>query len=645
MRIHIFLLVSFITAICEAKLPEITPEDVTKKAHEMMAAHASHKELTPALAERILTNYLDNLDPNKTYFIKTDIDEWITPSPELLKKIIDDYEKHKYPTFEKIQQTFVKAIERRRLLEQKIGDNGALPTGVRAEEFKDMEWTLNEDALLNRLIRIRGLQVETTAKMNVEMREKSMQRIAKRQAKYEEEILEKDPHQYELSILSRVLKATASSLDTHSVYFTPAEASEFMINMQQRLHGIGAQLRDDINGFTIVKLVEGGPAAIDKQLKVKDRIVAVNGEPIVGMDATDAVDLIRGEAETPVLLTIIRENKGLEGNVIEEKLEISMLRGDVVFKEHRFKSSYEPYGDASIGYVKLHSFYQDEDSSSATDLEREIQKLKNEHHIKGLILDLRYNSGGLLSQAVAVTGLFITKGVVVSIKEGSGQIQHLRHLNGLTAWDGPLIVLVNRLSASASEIVAQTLQDYGRAIIVGDDHTFGKGSYQVSTFGTPGTLINPKGEYKVTLGRYYTVSGKSPQLVGTPSDIPVPGLLSESELGERFAKYPLETDVIKANFDDDLSDVPYLQREKVRGLYLFGIQEKLDTYKPYMEKLLGNTNTRLETCRNYQNMKKEIKKKESFSPENIENFGKNDLQLEEAYNIMKDLLFLMNTET
>jgi carboxyl-terminal processing protease len=640
MRKILLFLVCLLTFTCEGKLPDIVPQDVTMKAKEIMKAHASHKKLTPVLAQRMLTNYLENLDFNKTYFIESDIEEWIHPSDSLLQQIVDDYYQDNFNTFEKIQNRFIKAIERRRSIEQKI-DYKNLPTHVRAEEFKEMPWAKNEDELVNRLKRIRALQLETAAKLNEDMREKSMQRIAKRQAKYEEDMMVLEPKERMCLVLSHVLKATASALDSHTVYFTPGEAKQFMINVQQRLYGIGAQLRDDINGFCVVKVVEGGPAALNKQLKVKDRIIAVNGEPVVGMDIGDAVDLIRGEANTPVVLTIIRETKETDGRIKEEKLDVTILRGEVVLKESRFKSTYEPYGQGAIGYLKLYAFYQDRESSSAADLEEEINKLKKEHQLEGLILDLRYNSGGLLSQAVDVTSLFISKGVVVSIKDENDRVQHLRSLDGTVVWNGPLIVLVNRMSASASEIVAQTLQDYGRAIVIGDDHTFGKGSYQTFTLSaTDSELVDPQGEYKVTRGRYYTVSGKTPQLTGVFADIAIPGPLSESEVGERFAKYPLENDVIKANFDDDLSDIPFLQRDKIRKMYKFGLQEKIDIYYAHLEKLKANSKARLENNRNYQNMIKEIKKKDEVSDE-VENFGQNDLQLEEAYNVMKDLIFMM----
>ena len=638
---YILVFLCFFASISASKLPDLSPEEVTTKAKEIMKAHASQKKMTPLLAQRVLNNYLELLDVNKTYFIQSDIEQWTNPSEALLQKVVDDFEAHNFSTFEKIQDVFTKAILRRRLIEQSI-DYKNLPTHVRAEEFKDLPWAKTDDELINRLKRIRALQLETAAKLNPDMREKSIQRITKRQLKYEDDMMVADPKERQRVILTQVLKSIATGLDAHTAYFTPMEATQFMINVQQRLYGIGAQLRDDINGFTIVKIVEGGPAALNKQLKVKDRIVAVNGEPVVGMDISDAVDLIRGEAKTPVVLTIIRDIKKPDGTVNEEKKDITILRDEVVLKETRFKSSYEPYGDGVIGYLKLYSFYQDKDSSSASDLNNEIMKLKSEHNLEGLILDLRYNSGGLLTQAVAVTGLFISKGIVVSIKDETGKVQHLRDLDGSMAWDGPLIILVNRMSASASEIVAQTLQDYGRAIVVGDDHTFGKGSYQTFTLSSSGDSdqVDPHGEFKVTRGRYYTVSGKTPQQVGVIPNITIPGPLSETEVGERYSKYPLENDNIKSNFDDDLSDIPFLQRKKLL-LYKYGLQSKVDTYNSYLEDLKDHSGNRLDLSHNYQNMLKEIKKKDESDVDTVENFGQNDLQLEESYNIMKELIFMM----
>lgn len=640
------IILSFVACViflnfCEAsKPPDLTPENTSKTIHEIMKAHATHKEMTAPLIKRALQNYLEELDPTKTYFTEPQIHAWLEPTDEMTAKILTEFNQGNFKTFMVIHQSMEQAIKARHELEKKI-DLKELPKHVKADEFKDLKWALNEEELLNRLIRIKALQVDTASKLNEETKEKSLQRIAKRQAKYEEEILNPDPGYREKYILSNVLKASAAALDAHTAYFTPDEATQFMINVQQRLFGIGAQLRDDLNGFTIVKIVEGGPAALSHELKVKDRIIAVNGEPVVGMDIVSAVDLIRGEENTPVTLTVIRE-VGEGDKKQEEKLNIILKRAEVVLKESRYESTFEPFGDGIIGYVKLYSFYQDPDSSSAADIASEINKLKKEHNLKGLIFDLRYNSGGILSQAVSVTGLFITKGIVVSIKDDTGHIQHLRDLDDSIAWDGPLFVLINRASASASEIVAQTLQDYGRALIVGDDHSFGKGSFQTFTLNTTAKneAVNPQGEYKVTRGRYYTVSGKTPQLNGVQADVVVPGALSEAEIGEVFNKFPLDSDNIPPSFDDDLSDIPFLQRERIRWLYKFNLQPRLDIYGKYLNVLKENSALRVKNNKNYQSFLKEIKKNSDVEDESPEQFGQTDLQLEETYEIMKDLLYL-----
>lgn len=633
--VAIFVFLIFSNSI-DARLPSISPKDAKDKIQEIMKMHASHKSLTPEITKRALKNYLEILDPTKTYFIKSDIQNWLNPTDELIQDIMHGYSHASFHEFERMNLKFQQVVERRAGLEKQI-DTQNLPKNIRIDEFKEMDWVNDPEQLLDRLVKIKSLQYEGILKLPEEIRERSLQRIAKRQAKMEEDLLTKDQVKKEQYMLTNIVKATSSALDSQTAYFTPDEAKQFKINVQQRLYGIGAQLRDDINGFTVVKLVEGGPAFYSKELKVKDRIIAVNGEPVVGMDIENAVELIRGEAGTPVVLTVIRATDN--GN--EEKIDVVLKREEVVLKESRFDIAYEPFGDGVIAYLRLHSFYQDFESSSSEDLEKAFNQLNQEHPIKGVIFDLRYNSGGMLSQAVMVTGLFIKKGVVVSIKDDAGAIQRLRALNEKAMWNGPLIVLINRASASASEIVAQTLQDYGRALIIGDDHTYGKGSFQTFTLNVVNNQpVNPKGEYKVTRGRYYTVSGKTPQLTGVLSDIVVPGPLIESEIGEKFSKYPLENDRISSSFDDDLSDIPLFQREKLRRLYRFGLQKKQDLYGFYLDVLKNNSDVRVQNNANYQNFLKELKKDDIIDDENFEHFGQTDLQLRETYNIMKDLILL-----
>ncbi len=642
-RVLLLLWLIWLPLAVQAQLPELDPQKVQTKVNEILKAHAVYKELSPTLMRRILTGYIEQLDPSKTYFIKTDIVRWIAPDDALVQKNLENYKKGDFSAFEAMNSKLQEAVIRRRGLEKSIVDKD-LPTKVDPKEFKDLEWAENTDQLTDRLKKLRTLQREVVQKLQPDLKEKAFERIAKSQAKQEDRTLDKDPVKMKRTVYSNFLKAFAASLDAHSVYFTPDEALTFLMSVQQRMFGIGAQLRDDISGFTVIKIIEGGPAGRDGQLKVKDRIIAVNGEPVVGMDIQDAVELIRGKEGTTVSLKVVREEDGPDDKPKKEQvLDLIVPRGEVVLKDTRYESNVEPYGNGVIAYLRLHTFYQDPEFSSASDLTNELNKLKEKYKIKGVVLDLRSNTGGLLTQAVDVAGLFITKGVIVSIKDEHGRLQHLRDLDGKTVWDGPLIVLVNKGSASASEIVAQSLQDYGRALVVGDANTYGKGSFQTFTLNaTSEGDVSKEGEYTVTRGRYYTVSGKTPQLKGVTADLVVPGGLSQLDIGEEHLKYPLLQDSITANFDDQLSDVPLLQRERVRQLYKFDLQPKLDIYSKYMDQLRKNSEIRIAQNKSYQAFLKELDKKDKeIEEESFEQFGQNDLQLIETYNIMKDLVYLM----
>lgn len=640
---------AFIPLAGEAKLPDIGPNDVKSKLNEMMKSHAMHKQMDATLAKRVLQNYLEVLDPTKTYLLETDVKVWTEPSDALVDQLLADFKQGKYGIFFDIQERMRESILRRRGWMKEI-EAMPLVKKVDITELKDLPWAPDKKTLMERQVKIRSVQHDAVEKLEPELRKNSYQRIAKRQTIQEEEMLTRDVQKLRSLVLTNVLKATASSLDAHTSYFTPEEAKQFMIAVQQRLVGIGAQLRDDINGFTIVKLVEGGPAAVSGLLKVKDKIIAVNKVPVVGMDIADAVELIRGPEGSKVVLTVLRENaddaKAATTHEDEktpaETLDLELSRGEVVIQEARYQTDVEPFGNGVIGHLRLHSFYQDSDHASATDLTKEIERLKKENDLKGIVLDLRGNTGGLLAQAVAVTGLFVSKGVIVSIKDELGNVQHLRDLDGKKVWDGPLVVMIDRSSASASEIVAQTLQDYGRAIILGDDHSYGKGSFQTFTLGSSRFgRVNPTGEYKVTRGSYYTVSGKTPQLVGVQSDIVVPGPYSEMEIGEKFLKYPLPNDEIEPSFVDTMLDVPEMQREALITLYRFDLQPKTDMYTQWIPQLKKNTELRLKKNKSYQTFLEELKKKPTEVEDEVEDKpGREDVQLNAAFNVMKDLLVI-----
>lgn len=641
LRIFIATFFLFLSIFLEAKPPQLTHRDTRIKIEEILKAHVSHQQLTEELVKRSVLNFIEELDPSKTYFIESDIQKWLEPDALTLQTTLEGYRKEDFSTFEAIHAKMVDAIARREGLEKEI-EQKELPESSNPLEFKDMNWTQTPEELSARLLLIKALQMQTAEKISPEAKDQFLQRIQKRRLNREIELLGSSNKEREQIILAYILKATSAALDSQTMYFTPAEANQFMIQVQQRLFGIGAQLRDDLNGFSIVRIVEGGPASVSNKLKVGDRIVAVNNEPVVGMEITEAVELIRGPQGSSIILTILRDTKDAQtGQTEQEKLEVEIVRGEVVLKESRIETSFEPYGDGVIGILHLFSFYQDAKSSSSSDLAAAIESLKRDHQLKGIILDLRNNAGGLLPQAVTVTGLFISKGVVVSVKDNTGKIQHLRNLETKKTWDGPLIILTNRLSASAAEIVAQTLQDYGRAFVIGDAETFGKGTFQSFTLESSNFgKVNPKGEYKVTRGRYYTVSGKSPQLTGVKSDIVIPGIYSEMEIGEKYSKFPLETDQIHASFEDNLSDVPALHRGQFERLYKKDLQPIQNNYVPFLEPLKKNSLERISLNKNYQNLLKEISNKD-FSGDPTEMFGHTDLQLNEAINIMKDLILLL----
>ena len=622
-----------------AKPPTLTPRDTRVKIEEILKAHVSYQSLNTEIIARSFENYLDELDPGKTYLILNEIDPWINPSTELLKTTLMQIKKEDFTAYAQMHEIILKAIERRNHLESSV-DHQDLIQNVQPSAFKDLKWAESEEILADRLLKIKSLQLSSAEKLNQETKEQFMQRLKKRRLNRDEELQTANEQEKHQLILSNVLKSVSSALDSQTAYFTPAEANQFMIQVQQRLFGIGAQLRDDLDGLSVIRLIEGGPANLGGKLKVMDKIIAVNKEPILGMDITEAVELIRGQQGTAVCLTVLRKT-GEETSEQEEKLDIDIIRAEVVLKETRLESSSVPFGEGVIGIFHLFSFYQDNKSSSAGDLSQAIQELKDRTNLKGIILDLRNNAGGLLDQAVSVAGLFMDKGVVVSVKDNTGEIKKLRNIDQRKLWDGPLLVLTNKLSASASEIVAQTLQDYGRALVVGDERTYGKGTFQTFTLESAHYgKVNPKGEYKVTRGRYYTVSGKSPQLVGVKADIIVPGIFSQMEIGEKFSKHPLGTDLICANFEDDLSDIPAMHRYQISRLYKFNLQKILTTYTRHTEHLKTNSQIRIETNKNYQCFLKAIEKKDAIDEE-AEEYGNNDLQLDETIHVIKDLIYIL----
>lgn len=617
-----------------SKIADLTPSDVHTKVNEFLFNHITEKKLTKDLMKRSIDNFIEQLDPTKTYLTKAEIQKELNLTDEDLEQVLTQFYKSDFSTFETLYQKMLSAIERRNKMEQDLANTPFLED-VQAKDIAENSWSENEKELKEKLLKVRSLQHKFSAKLEKDFKDKYFILLDKRRKWKEQEITGPSKELQKPLIYSYLLKAIASALDSQTNYFPPNEANHMMMQVQQRLLGVGVRLVDDLTGFKILEIIEGGPAKKQGELKVNDRIIAVDGEFIAGMDIHQAVQMIQGRENTNVKLTVLREAENKDSK--PTTLDITIKRGGIVIEESRLEAYLEPYADGVIAHIALHGFYQDPNSSSAEDVYNKITEIKTNNNLKGIVFDLRDNAGGLLVQGVAITSFFIGKGVVASTKQYDGTILHFRNEQPNILWDGPLIVLINKASASCAEIVAQSLKDYGRAIIVGDMRSFGKGTYQLCTIMPHKSTVNPKGEYKITQGMYYTVSGKTPQIVGVQSDIVVPGYLSEAKYGEEFSKYPVANDTIEASYDDKLLDIFPWRREQYKKQYLNNLQVKTQVFSTHIERLKNNSTSRIERNKDYQTFLEQLKAEEANEDVRL---GQNDLQLLETFNIMKDLIYL-----
>ena len=387
-------------------------------------------------------------------------------------------------------------------------------------------------------------------------------------------------------VLQVYLTALAHVYDPHSDYFGHSQLDSFAIGMNLSLFGIGAELTTDDGYCVIHRLLPGGPAAKSKKIKENDKIVAVaqsNQPPVdvVDMSLSKAVQLIRGPKGTEVTLTLIPAADP------STRSTLSLIRDEIKLEDQEAKAKVIDLpgthgATVRLGVIDLPSFYasfdpsnsrsKSEPRSTTADVSRLLTKLKQEN-VNGIILDLRRNGGGSLEEAINLTGLFIKDGPVVQVKDFDGTVTEQDDPNPSVVYDGPLIVLTSRFSASASEILAGALQDYGRALIVGDSSTHGKGTVQsvqpLKPFiRAPGSLLtNDPGALKLTIKKFYRASGASTQLKGVVPDIVLPSVFNESkEIGEQALENPLGYDTIKSAKYDHLNLVePYLPELKKRS--------------------------------------------------------------------------------
>ena len=378
------------------------------------------------------------------------------------------------------------------------------------------------------------------------------------------ETLKRNAHDMdENEILEMFLSSVAHCFDPHSSYMSPSTVEDFQIQMRLSLQGIGAALRSEDGVTTVASIVPGGAADKDGRLKVGDKIVGVGQEDgdfqdVIEMKLNRVVRLIRGERGTKVRLKILKD--------AGQTSMIELVRQTVELKSSEVKGEIIPTGDRlgsagpkwRIGVINIPSFYRDfsgaqqgkdDFKSTARDVAKVLSEFKEKGGVDAVIVDLRMNGGGALSEAVEVTGLFIDQGPVVQVKEPNGKVKTHDDDETGVAYAGPLMVVCNRLSASASEIFAAAIKDYGRGIVVGDKTTHGKGTVQnVMPVTNQMFRLTPggrdRGSVKLTINQFYRVNGDSTQNRGVESDVVLPSLIDHMDLGESFLDNALAFDHI-----------------------------------------------------------------------------------------------------
>ncbi len=515
--------------------------------------HYSRQPVNDAVSSRLLDLFIETLDPQHAFFLQSDIAEF-----EPLRTKLDDLTGKQGDT-SPARQIFD------RFLERFDAQTAFVESALKSESFT---FTGNETFVTDReklprpkdmdeakrLWRDRLRYEYLQEKLNNAKPEEIVTNIAKRYAR-----LARTLHEYDSDdIFELYLSTLTRAYDPHSGYFGKASSENFDIQMTLSLFGIGAVLGSE-DGYTkIESLTPGGPAIKSKQIKPGDRIVEVaqgqNAEPVnvVEMKLPKVVEMIRGPKGTPVRLTILPADAPDPST----RKTVVLIRDEIKLEEQAAKASLIELPDAKgkslrLGVIDLPSFYEDpvKKRSATADVARLLGKLKREK-VAGVILDLRRNGGGSLPEAIALTGLFIKQGPVVQVRDPDGEVRVDRDTNPAVAYDGPLVVLTSRMSASASEIVAGALQDYGRALIVGDSSSFGKGTVQAVVGLAPImqraglTTTSDPGSLHLTIQKFYRASGSSTQLKGVTPDLVLPSLNQVLDTGEQSLKNPLPWDTI-----------------------------------------------------------------------------------------------------
>lgn len=547
--------------------------------------HYSKRKLDNEMSRQLLKNYLDTLDYNHLFFTQKDVETFTSKYAEALDD--DILLGNPAPAFE-IYDLYAKRVEARvAKVKELLGQDFDFTSNKTIELNRQKSpWPKNE-AEADRLWKDRLEGEFLQEKLNEHPIDPPVKVLTRRY----DQLLRNLHEQTREDALKTFLNALAQTYDPHSEYLSKSELETFSINMRLSLVGIGAVLQSDEGYAKIMELVPGGPAQVDGRLKVGDRVSAVaQGDhefvDCVGMKLDKVVEMIRGKKGSTVRLQVI-PGRGSDPSV---RKIIDIVRDTVNLKEQAAKAEIiekeNPRGGPPqrLGWITLPSFYADMEHAGAKDAKsttRDVLALLNrlkQENISGLVIDLRRNGGGSLEEAVNLTGLFIKrsrngKPAVVQAKDANGTMRVSKASDPAypCAYDGPMVVLTNRLSASASEIFAAALQDYGRAVIIGDQNTFGKGTVQTMLeigryIPFLGSDSSEAGGLKLTIQKFYRIAGGSTQLHGVSSDIKLPSLYDHPDIGESALKNPMLYDEVAPASFEKVADHPlYLKDLRQRS--------------------------------------------------------------------------------
>jgi len=535
--------------------------------------HYAPKPINDAYSKEVYKHYFEMVDPAKRYFLKSDmaefaqhetkLDDYLNQGDLRFYKLTIDRLYQRVDELDKITQDILaKPIDLNEdetlILEPKAKQHPA-NTAEMAKEWKkyikynilqEMEsLTAKEEAQREKKDSVQRHKLQDTIKLEVLTADEKRTKATQEVKELITDTFRRFKKRSKKDWFTVYMNAYTEVFDPHTNYYSPKNKEEFDSQFKGKIIGIGAVIQEKKGYLYLGPLTIGAPAWKSKQLSEGDKILKVKSKPgddavnVVGMLVDEAVRLIRGKEGTKVTLTVEKKDKTVR--------EVTMTREEVAIEDTFARSLVVNAPDGKkYGFIHLPSFNADfEDAkgrNASDDIKNEIVKLKTQN-VQGIIMDLRNNGGGSLTEVGDIMGLFMDTGAYVQVKEGTGKIQTLRNKNSTPIWTGPVIIMQNELSASASEILAGAMQDYGRGVVLGSPQSFGKGTVQ--TFVDLNRFLNTTddfGSLKLTIQKFYRVSGESTQRKGIQSDIRMKDFFTYSEIGERYDDHALAWDKIPA---------------------------------------------------------------------------------------------------